>query len=203
VPAPSLGSNLPSTIELLIATTEDDLPRVVLSSQDLSETLPDAARSRQFYWLYALVRPSDADTLLIIAYSFDGSEPASTSRSHVFLFDRRSSTLALQGEVSGLGPSISLSPDGRWLVTDARDWSDFAGLLRFENLDERRAVSFAIPAYGPGRYFDSWAGWSNDDEWFLLLSDGVLHLTAPAHSYHQAIVPPAPGCVDATWLNQE
>ncbi len=195
--------DLPSAVELVIAATDDDVPHVVLSSQDLSETLPDAARSRQFYWLYALSHPSDANTLLIIAYSFDGSDPASTSRAHVFSFDRRSNTLALQGEVSGLGSSISSSPDGRWLVTDARDWSDFAGLLRFEDLDERWVVSFAIPAYGPGRHFDSWAGWSDDDEWFLLLSDGILHLAAPAHSYHQAIVPPAPGCVYATWLNRE
>ena len=189
----------------LVAVPVGGEPETLLTSADLEAVLPPKEEGDS-YWFYLVAEESDL--LLISVTQFQSvsasSEPPS-QRYYLLLLDRASGELtvvaegdALRGEFAGDGRSLIFinygAAGGIWSL----DRYDIAQ-KRAETLIQYPAdAAFALPtALSRGSILD----WSADGQWLLILRDGFLILLAPAYDYKQIIIPGAPGCFNAAWVN--
>jgi hypothetical protein len=194
------------TSEVFIASSSDDVPRVLLDAASLAAVLPG---DEQWYTdSYVTVDPADTDLLLITVYAIDQSSRASSGQPSgtVFnlLFDSRSKQIRRQWQSSfdRTLNAISFSPDGRWLSMDEFDYprSIWSIHLYDVNGGDAKTFTFALPTNSL-HAFPTY-GWSEDGRWLAVLSDGILHLVAPDHDYQRSALPDSPGCIFATWVNR-
>ncbi|HKZ87341.1 MAG TPA: hypothetical protein VJ793_27260 [Anaerolineae bacterium] len=194
------------TSEMIIASSADDVPRLLLDSASLAAMPPGDE-----WWhtdSYVTVNPEDTNLLLITTYAFDQSSRASSGQASgtVFnlLFDRRSNEIRRQWQ-SSFDRTISIvsfSPDGRWLLMDELDRARSMWSIHMYDVKrgDTKTFSFALPANSS--YAFPTYGWSADGRWLAILSDGVLHLVAPDHDYQRSALPHSPGCIFAAWVNR-
>ena len=199
------------TSEVIIVSSADDVPRVLIDSASLAAMLlGDEQRHTDYSYVdsYVTVNPADVNLLLITAYAFDQTSLASGGQpsGSVFnmLFDRRSREIRRQWQSSfDRTPNVvSFSPDGRWLLMDEFDhtrsiWSIH---LYDVNSGDAKTFTFALPANS--LYAFPTYGWSADGRWLAILYDGILHLVAPDHDYQRSALPDSPGCIFAAWINR-
>ncbi len=183
--------------QIVIASISDDLPQP-LFTDDLQAILPDDVVDDSFYVYTVRSSPTNPD-LLLISVSMNNylEKPI-----RLFFLNRRTNEIVWQ------------------LTSKSYPWAEFAaGGLVWRIYDDQRAAwslyrydivrdqtetlltagnPYSITPFSPEL---SEYEWSVDGQWLLILHDGVLILLAPAYNYKQVIIPDAPGCFNAVWVN--
>lgn len=96
--------------------------------------------------------------------------------------------------------------DGRYLITTQISTGSIWSLNRYDIARKQTETLFQydVAAASPLLLYPAWGttlDWSEDGQWLLIFRDGFLILLAPDYNYKQVIVPDAPGCFDAAWVN--
>ncbi|HLF28438.1 MAG TPA: hypothetical protein VJG32_19060 [Anaerolineae bacterium] len=193
--------------QLVTATASDAEAQVLVSSEELAAAWADKTGSEDWQILSAALNPANPNWILIraLAYTLSAAPPLrrNSSAELYFLFDRQARDVSLRFAADSSWAYASFSPDGQWLVATDRDATGAGWLIQLLGLKSEDEHRFTIPTYpiDPSVFAVLAENWSADRQWFFALTDGVLHLIAPAHDYHKAITPPMPGCMFAAWTD--
>ena len=186
---------------LMVASVNDDDPRPLLDSADLSAALTDGVQPASLQILYAIASPLDPNLLFVVALDSRQNE------GYLFLFDRAAGHVELRLR---LGPTsthmLAFSPDGRWLSVTGTSRDIMAGgmptaVLYLHSIagDETRTFITDSPAFTPT---ESFFDWSADGQWLALIMDsGLLNLIAPDHDYQHLLRHDFGRCAALAWLN--
>jgi hypothetical protein len=175
-------------------------PHILLTAVDLLATVPAEEWPRQFDVTSVQAVPGRPDLLLIQAsgQTFEtGSGPGGFwHRRYLFLADTAGGARLLwSGTILS---TFVFSPDGRRLawITDDGDRH-----LAIYDLEQNDLHTVDI---GPEPFFElmSWPSihWSADGRWLVVTHDSLLYLVAPEYGYRQIVIPEAPGCTQAAWI---
>ena len=191
--------------ELAAASTRDDEPHTLVTSEELLAALPEGERPNALgIGVPVIAAPGNSNMVLIFASSYESSTvSAEPPYGVIFVYDWRSRKvqgfIRLERNVAGL-PIVS--PDGRWLAQNTWDGAGAHTSLILFNLDRGESQTFAFTPRSRDILGGLQYDWSSDGRWLQVLDDGVLHLIAPDHEYEHVVVPESPGCVSAAWINR-
>jgi hypothetical protein len=203
-------------------TSQDSQPRFALietriggqatesvNEDDLRAALGTDADG-DFYYAGAVgVNPADPSWLLIRGGMFS-DRPSSTVndvRDVYFLLNRQTGQVAVPFVARGRAATASyatFSADGRWIAATYYDPVESMWKVQLISLGSTPRYTFQMPSHAPSSsYLIVLAeNWSDDGQWLHVLADGVLYLIAPEHDHQRAVVPDAPGCVMAAWIDR-
>ena len=183
---------------IVLATLDDPTLQTLVAAEAFTSTLPDRRPASQIHLRYVLPHPTNPDLLLVVGFD------AITSEGHVWSY--RQSTADIQPLTSlgvDFGYSISMSPNGRWLLLQGverqgRSVGQTISLYNLETGETRRHV-MAFPQLAPAFTYD----WTSDGEWLAYVVNGqMMGLTAVNHNYTQIIPAPSHDCAAIAWVNQ-
>ncbi len=178
--------------DIVTATIDNPKPQIAVQADDLQQTLPERVRQGSIRSSYY---PPAAGQMLIVMSRLEAA--ARHYPVLVSLPTGKITALSLDESV----PGYILSPDGRWLVGHASA-SESSGALHLYDIEEQQTKTITFWLGDTARWNPTYE-WSNDSQWLLVMNDGVLTLIAPESSYWQTIVPEAPGCIFAAWVNRK
>jgi hypothetical protein len=194
--------------EIVIASATTDEAQVLLTLEDLLETIPVDERPAQPSINYVAVNPSDAHLLGIMVVDFHHYE------TYVFLYERsedpsQAGEVSLRLHLDGQAVfALDFSPDGHWLMVSSAEHegdSDF-WVLHLHDINKNQTKTFRSDVTHFERSGLIWTGydWSRDGEWLIKINEGALDLIAPAHDYVQKIRHdfPSPRCQIVAWTNK-
>ncbi len=201
----SLSGPLDRTFEVIVASTRDDEPHTLVTTEELLAALPEGERSNTLAIGFPVIAaPGNSNIVLIFASAYE-TRTATSEPSYgvIFAYDWRSrevrSFIRLERNIVGF-PIVS--PDGRWLAQNTWDGASAHASLILYNLAQGKSQTFN---FTPGSRFllgGLMYGWSSDGRWLEALDDGVLHLIAPDYEYEHIVIPASPGCAFAAWVNR-
>lgn len=188
--------------DIVLATLDNPTPQTLVAAEAFTETLADTQPNRrpapQMHLRYVLPLPTNPDLLLVIGFD------TATDEGHVWSYQQ--STGDIQPLLSlglGFGYSMSVSPNGRWLLLQGIErQNNFSGqtilLYNLETGETRRHI-MAFPQLAPAFTYD----WTGDGEWLAYVVNGqMVGLTAVDHNYTQIIPTPSNDCAALAWVNQ-
>jgi WD40 repeat protein len=194
------------SMDIVIASTADDIPYILITRHTLRFSLPDDPNfAPDFTVNYVQVDPHNSERLFVVATSGQGISPRDA---YVFSVDwpsRRFSLLLTEGYV---GPHVlDFSPDGHWLISSSRQETvggEAASLngIRLYNLAQHRDQTFvtASPNLFPAYLHD----WSADGQWLAMLADyDKIALALPGSDYYQLIQHDHGSCLSLAWINRQ
>ncbi|MBE7531234.1 MAG: hypothetical protein HS099_16055 [Ardenticatenaceae bacterium] len=196
----SSPSGLETVQQIVLATTADDAPQPVLSTQDLLQAIPEASRPFRLAIRYVLPHPTQPDWLVVMA--------TSRAEHFIFLVNWRENVIEYRLRFVSSSPHhAGFSPDGRYLiVTGAPADSFFAPQNVFVYLLHDIAANvtetFMAGVYNttPAFPFD----WSADGRWLAqIMNNGVINLIAPDYDYQTLIVHEKGNCSSLAWVNRK
>jgi hypothetical protein len=180
----------------------EDSPQTLLSTDDLLKVFPDPTSVERLFWIhYIMVHPADPGMLFVTAFG------AWDQQAHVFSYERSS------GEVKHLmnagytaNHTLSLSPDGRFLVLTGNDVDDpdrqrENALLLVHDL----ALGDTIPFLTTGADFPPFPSydWSADGQWLAMMLDhNLVGLYAPQQGALHLVETNAADCASPSWINR-
>ncbi|MCA9943701.1 MAG: PD40 domain-containing protein, partial [Anaerolineales bacterium] len=200
---PVPASNVPSFQEVVIVSTADRDPKVVVETVAIGEALPDSARGNTLIFRYAIAHPTNPDLLLLMA---------STQTDNSYLFQVNWVTqeveLLFPMDLSRGEHSLGFSPDGRFLVATgtvqqetqfSRQGTLFGALLVYDfETGELKSHLTNTDIFFPAFSFD----WSLDGNWLAYARDNnVIGLLAPAYDYQRMISHNNGNCTSLSWIN--
>jgi hypothetical protein len=173
----------------------------LLTGADLLASLPAGGGwPLQFRTGSVRAVPNRPDQFLIEANGFavipDRAFDGNRARSYLFLADTAGDSRLLWSGTNY--PYAAFSSDGRrlaWIDVDDERWLVVLDLER----DERRAFDMGAKPFFEQVNWPSFS-WSGDGRWLVVLHDGLLYLVAPEFGYRHVVIPAAPGCTQAAWL---
>lgn len=184
--------------EIFLASTADDVPRLILTTDDLLAAIPEAERPFRLSIRYVLAHPIDPDLLVVMA----------TSRTENVLFVVNWQDSLVETRLR-LPPHnyhfFGFSPDGRYFVATGAPEADSTApqdviVYHLHDLARRETHTYVAgsSAFIPTFSFD----WSADGEWLaLVLNDGVISLVAPDYGYQHLILHDYGSCSSLAWVN--
>jgi hypothetical protein len=190
----------PPAQEIVIASVEDDRPRLLLGLTELRSAFRTEPEPSELTIRYVAAAPEEPSLLFIVAFA------TVERQAYLFSFDRASRELALHLQVGyRSNHSFGFSPDGRWLVLTGSE-SDVLGpgstsevvylYDRARDQTERYLVKSSVLL--PTNMYD----WSADSRWLALLVDEkVLNLVEPEQNYQQLIRHDLGPCSSLAWSN--
>ncbi|MCP4424488.1 MAG: hypothetical protein GY803_08360 [Chloroflexi bacterium] len=193
-----LSSNS-SDRELVIASTADDQPRVLLTKDELMDAVSE--RPSRFDLNIGIVTRHATQPNLLFILAFYYSEGA-----YLFSYDVAEETLDFHFQVEmNYFHSLGMSPDGRFLTLAGTNADVEIGaanqILLFDTANEtvdRFSVGNST-FFAPANIYD----WSTDGDWLaVILDDLSLLLVAPAHDYQRIVPYDLGGCTNVLWLNK-
>ena len=195
--------------EIVIASATTDEAQVLLTLEDLLETVPVDERPDQPSINYVAVNPSDANLLGIVVVDFT-REP----KSYIFLVqlsedrsEARDISMRLQVD-DALVWGLFFSPDGRWLMVSSseREGESRSWALHVHDINGSQTKVFRsdITRFDRNPLVFTGYDWSSDGEWLIKINEGALDLIAPAHDYVQKITHdfPSPNCQILAWTSK-
>lgn len=196
----SSPSGLETVQQIVLATTADDAPQPVLSTQDLLQAIPEASRPFRLAIRYVLPHPTQPDWLVVMA--------TSRAEHFIFLVNWRENVIEYRLRFVSSSPHYAgFSPDGRYLITTgAPEDSFFAPQNVFvyflHDIAANTTETFMAGAYSttPAFPFD----WSADGRWLAqIMNNGVINLIAPDYDYQTLIVHDNGNCSSLAWVNRK
>ncbi len=94
--------------------------------------------------------------------------------------------------------SFNISPSGQWLATAGYDDDEGQWVMTVTDQHLTTTVEHRLATGGSTGAVPSYS-WSADEEWLLILEQGLLTLINPTTGAHQRVLPPVPGCIQAAW----
>ena len=194
--------------EIVIASIANDEAQVLLTLEDLLETVPADHRLGKPSIRYIAVNPSDANLLGIQLSDL------LFYKSYVFLYERsedpsQAGDVSLRLEVDDILWGLFFSPDGLRLTAgrheerERRAWE-----LHVHDIDQNKTRIFTsdFSTLEPQRSAFHLTGydWSSDGKWLAKINDGVIDLIAPGYDYAQEIEHdfPLQTCPIVAWTNR-
>jgi hypothetical protein len=184
--------------EVVLAAVSDDVPQVVLSTDDLLAALPEGARPLRLSIRYVLAHPKDNGLLIIMA--------ASRTENYIFLVDLKNERVENRLTLAPDGYHFfGFSPDGRYFITTGRPESNLTvpqevTAYYLHDIARNRTQTFMAGSslYLPAYAFD----WSADGNWLaLILNNGAISLIAPQFGYQHIILHEVGNCSSLAWVN--
>jgi hypothetical protein len=184
--------------EVVLASVSDDVPQVVLHTDELLAALPEETRPLRLSIRYVLAHPKDNDSLVVMATSREAT--------YIFLVDLKNNRVENRLTLTPDGYHFfGFSPDGRYFITSGRPESNLTApqdvtayylhdIARNQTQTFMAGSFYYLPAYA----FD----WSADGEWLALsLNNGAISLIAPQYGYQHLIPHDAGNCSSLAWVN--
>ncbi len=183
---------------IMLASTADDKPVPLLTTDDLLVALPEDAVASQVRIDYIVPHPTNNNQLFIVLQTFDFF-------GYVLLYDRLSGTVEYRIELGSMRNHVSgFSPNGRFLITTsnklAQGINGIDHFVTLHDIENNRTQNFLVnPAdVGIRLNFD----WSVNGEWMaMILDDGLLQLYAPEHDYGIVLEHDFNGCHAIGWID--
>ncbi|MCA9917810.1 MAG: PD40 domain-containing protein [Anaerolineales bacterium] len=189
--------------ELVIALINNLDPEVVLTTDVLTEALPERRVNNPLIMQYAIAHPTDPNILVVMAAT-------QASDGFLFQFNRQTgqATTLFPLDISRGEHSMGFSPDGRFLVATGAFWQDSSqrqenmlfGVMHLYDLEtgKHQPILLNTEVFFPAFTFD----WSQDGNWLAFTRDNnVIGLLAPAYDYQQTIFHDQGNCVSLAWIN--
>jgi hypothetical protein len=187
--------------ELVLMSTTDETPRVILSETELQLALPGDALPTTPTMRYVTPHPQRPELLFIVALSGD-------QKVNVFSYNLDTTDLRFLLATGSAGDHLlGISPDGRYLVvtgvdsdSDLQFSENRRSDLYLVDLETVQVQTFAGTNLGfaPANTYD----WSADGQWLVIVQKNqMLTLAAPAYDYQQFIRHNWGDCANAVWLN--
>jgi hypothetical protein len=189
---------------ILVAAPIGGEPETLLTPDDLKAIIPSQTENTA-YWFYLVDVVPDSYLIYVNQYqTYSTSSEPPPSRNYLLLLDRSSREITVVAEGEYL--SGRFGGDGRYLITTQIDTGSIWSLNRYDIARKQTETLFQydVAAASPVSLYPVWGttlDWSEDGQWLLVFRDGFLILLAPDYNYQQVIVPDAPGCFDAVWVN--
>jgi hypothetical protein len=188
---------------VLVEASERQSESVIFTSEDLRGALDPEAQPARLLIGRVLVTASespDEDPLqesiwLILAFEL-GREGA-FNRARIFAFDPASDQVSLV-EHDGRLLSFNRAASGRRLAIGGFDERDGRWVMTINDQELPEPVTLDLAPAGSAGAVPSYS-WSADEQWLLVLEQGLLTLLHPGTGSVQQISPPQPGCVQAAW----
>jgi hypothetical protein len=187
---------------IVLTPAGEDSPQTLLNTDDLLQVFPGPAFVERLFWIhYGMVNPIDPDMLFVAAFD------AWDQQAHIYSYGRSS------GEVKHLmsagytaNHTLSLSPDGRFLVLTGNDVDDpdsrreNALLLVYDLANGETMPFLTIGAdFPPFPSYD----WSADGQWLAMMLDrNLVGLYAPQQGALHLVETNAGNCTSPSWINR-
>jgi Tol biopolymer transport system component len=188
--------------EVVYTPAGEDNRQTLLTTNDLMQVFPDPASVERLFWIhYVMAHPADPDMLFVTAFG------AWDQQAHVFSYERSSGQAKhLMNAGYTANHTLSLSPDGRFLVLTGNDVDDpdrqrKNALLLVHNL----ALGENTPFLSIGTDFPPFPSydWSADGQWLAMMLDhNLLGLYAPQQSALHLVKTSAGDCASPSWTNR-
>jgi len=194
--------------EIVIASVTNDEAQVLLTLEDLLETVPADHRPDKPSIARIAVNPSDANLLGVLV-----SDLSYYYKSYVFLYKRsedpsQAGDVSLRLEVDDILWGLFFSPDGLRLMAGRHEDERRVWELHVHDIDQNQTRTFTSDFSA----FESWESfigltgydWSSDGEWLAKINDGAIDLIAPAYDYAQEIEHdfPSQTCPIVAWTSK-
>lgn len=179
-----------------VVSLRGDVPRTLLTSDNLRQALPSPERPRRVHILYVGSSPANPGLLFLLTLDPD------TGGMPLFSFDRDTGEITARAlTVQGGMLSLSFSPDGRWLLITSVDAESGEPVVYLHDIFRNETEQF------PGRTLSSAPlmtyDWSADGRWLAILTDSeAVILVAPAYGYKTVRFHGRQACHSVAWLNQ-
>jgi hypothetical protein len=201
------NQNDPFDLELVTVATNDLQPHILLTTEDLRSALPDDdfIVKDELTITNVAADPAYPDMINIYAsVPIQGlpRPPNPHIKPYLFVYDRQSENIRFEPGETLPTDVIGASNDGRYILTFNDD--SHPPQLSWHDLESDRIEVISIPYHGwlnkHGYAYESFF-WSADNEWLLVMRDGLLTFVALELNYNHTVTPPAPGCFAAAWVN--
>ncbi|MFN2134575.1 MAG: hypothetical protein ACK2UK_01390 [Candidatus Promineifilaceae bacterium] len=177
-------------------------PRELFSLSDLLAYIDRGNDTGRLFWIhYVMVHPANPDRLFPVVFS------NLNQNAHVFSFTRSTGEIKpLMTAGFGANHSLTISPDGRYLVLGGVDLNgpgraNESALLQVYDLETDKLYPFlSLTAdFPPFAIYD----WSGDSRWLALFpDDNVLAAFSPGQELLQLFEAPSGDCGTPAWINQ-
>ena len=188
--------------EVVFTPVGEDNPQTLISSDDLLEVYPDPAPVERLFWIhYVTVHPTNPNLLFVAAFG------AWDQQAHIFSYDHSSGEAKhLLNAGYSANHTLSLSPDGRFLLLTGNDVDDpdrrrENALLQVYDLANDETFPFVIIGadFPPFPSYD----WSADGHWLaMMLDDNLAGLYAPRTGALHLVQTTASSCASPSWINR-
>lgn len=195
-------NDTPTAQELVIMSTTDLEPEIVVTTTDLQSQLPEDKPRSPLFMRYAVAHPINKDLLIVMA-------SAQSNDSFIFQVNRQTGDVQrlFDLNLSSGEHSLGFSPNGRYLVATGawqqenfRGSSSTFGTLHLYDLEtaEHQTILTNLDTFFPAFTFD----WSADGNWLAFTRDrNAITLIAPAEGYQKTIIHQAGDCAALAWIN--
>ncbi len=187
--------------KIVSSAAGENAPQPLLRTDDLLAVFPDPGPAARLFWIhYAMVHPTNPDTLLVAAFG------AWDQQAHIFSYERSSGeTKHLLNAGYTANHTLSISPDGRFLVLTGNDVDDpdrrqENALLQVYDFASGTTTPFlTIGAdFPPFPTYD----WSADGQWLAMMLDHhLIGLYAPQSGDLHLIQSNSGNCSSPSWIN--
>lgn len=185
--------------EVVLASTLDDTPATILTTDDLLAAIPEETRPLRLSIRYVQAHPTNPEWLVIFA--------TSRSENYLYLVNRADNLIEnrLQFKAHDSLHFFGFSPDGRYFITTGAPEENFTvpqnvityflhDLARNQTQTYIAGFSSLLPAFA----FD----WSANGRWLaLIMNNGAINLIAPGYNYQQLILHDFGNCSSVAWVN--
>jgi len=188
--------------EVVYTPAREDNRQTLLSTDDLLQVVPDPASIERLFWIhYVMVHPTDPDKLFVAAFG------AWDQQAHIFSYEQSSEEAKhLMNAGHTANHTLSLSPDGRFLVLTGNDVDDpdrrrENALLQVHDLASGDTVPFLTTGadFPPFPTYD----WSADGQWLAMMLDhNLVGLYAPQQGVLHLVETSATDCASPSWINR-
>ncbi len=188
--------------EIVFTPAGEDNPQLLLNIEDLLEATQDQAPLERLFWIhYVMVHPDNDELLLVAAFV------AWDQQIQLFSYERSSRTVKhLMNAGYTANHTLSISPDGRFLVMTGNDVDDPDRkrenmLLQVYDIQTGDNTPFlAVGAdFPPFTTYD----WSADGRWLaMMLDQNLIGLYAPLEGALHLIQTTASRCTSPSWINR-
>jgi hypothetical protein len=172
---------------------QDD--QVILTANDLIEAFDAEQRPARILIGRVLVSSDETAPWRILVFDLDRSGGMGQAR---FVAYDPGTGHAMMVPHSGRLLSFNMSPSGRWLAAASFDEGEGRWIITVTDQYLVTEVEHRLAAGGSAGAVPSYS-WSADEEWLLILEQGLMTLFNPSTGSYHRIAPPAPGCVQAAW----
>lgn len=183
---------------VLLSSVAGEAPRTLVTAADLLAIVAAEEWPLQFKFAVTSVQSATgrSDMLLIHASGFLFGAGDYSLRSYLFLADTDGAARLLWSGT--MLSTVAFSPDGRWLAWIKED--NERQLALYEVAEN----AFHTVAIGPAPFFEQILRpsfhWSANGRWLVVAHDNLLYLVAPDYGHRQIVIPEAPGCTQAAWI---
>lgn len=184
--------------DIVLATLDNPTPQTLIAAEAFTATLPESRSAPQIHLRYVLPHPTTPNLLFVLGFD------TRTEEGHIWSYQQTTGKIEhLASHGVAFGYSLSVSPNGRWLLLQGLERQTNADrqtiLLYNLTTGETRHHLIDFPQVGPAFVYD----WTADGQWLTYVINGqMVGLTAVDHNYTQIIPTPSNDCSAIAWVNQ-